>query len=308
MPEFGSEQRNPEVDDMKILVAIDSSAPSQYLISTAATRPWPSGTVFCVVNVVDMRQWEGLPVLIEDAQRQGQLLVKGAMEALAQSGHEVFSEVHLGFPKKAIPEYAREWGADLVMVGSHGRSALTRFLLGSVAQAVLRASPCSVEIVRPGAVPALPSDGWKILIATDGSECSAKTVYSVANRPWPAKSQIRILSVVELPIVQTTPSPAYSEYPDTVFESAYKAARTRAEDAVADARRTLSATDLKICDAEATPEGDSRSVILDVAKAWGSDLIVLGSHGRQGWDRLLMGSVAESVALHAHCSVEVIRQ
>jgi len=48
--------------------------------------------------------------------------------------------------------------------------------------------------------------------------------------------------------------------------------------------------------------------ILDVAKAWGVDLIVLGSHGRHGWDRLLMGSVAESVALHAHCSVEVIRQ
>ena|SRR5208337_3368942 len=291
---------------MKVLVAIDSSAPSQYLISTVASRPWPSGTVFCVVNVVDLRQWEGMPVPIEDAKRQGQLLVKGAMEALAHSGHEAFSEVHLGFPKKAVPEYAKEWSADLVMVGSRGRIALTRFLLGSVAQAVLRTAPCSVEIVRPG--PELPSDEMKILLATDGSECSAKAVYSVANRPWPANSQVRILSVVELPIVQTTPSPAYSEYPDTMFETAYKAARKRAESAVADALQTLRTTGLNICDCEATPEGEPRTEILDKAKTWGADLIVLGSHGRQGWDRLMMGSVAESVAFHAHCSVEVIRR
>ncbi len=292
---------------MKILLAIDSSTTSQYVVSMAATRPWPSGTVFCIVSVVDMRQWEGLPVLIEDAKHQGQFLVKGAMDALAQSGHEVFSEVHLGFPKKAIPEYAKQWAADLVMVGSHGQSALTRFFLGGVAQAVLRTSPCSVEIVRPGPVPPSRTEGMKILLATDGSECSAKAVDSVTNRPWPARSQIRILSVAEPPIVQTTPSPAYSEYPTTVYETLYKQVRERAEGAVADARKMLSAAGLYVCDGEATPEGEPRTVILDEARAWGADLIVLGSHGRRGWDRLLMGSVAESVALHAHCSVEVIR-
>jgi nucleotide-binding universal stress UspA family protein len=54
--------------------------------------------------------------------------------------------------------------------------------------------------------------------------------------------------------------------------------------------------------------GEPRAFILDEAKAWGADLIVLGSHGRHGLDRLLMGSVSESVALYAHCSVEVVRQ
>jgi nucleotide-binding universal stress UspA family protein len=88
----------------------------------------------------------------------------------------------------------------------------------------------------------------------------------------------------------------------------WKEARTRAEEAVADARKTLNDVGLNICECEATPEGEPRSFILDEAKAWGADLIVLGSHGRQGWDRLLMGSVAESVALHAHCSVEVVRR
>jgi nucleotide-binding universal stress UspA family protein len=113
--------------------------------------------------------------------------------------------------------------------------------------------------------------------------------------------------VVEFPIIQTTPSPAYSEYSDTFFEAAYNDVHTRAERVVADARKTLNATGLNLCEGEATPEGEPRTEILDKAKAWGADLIVLGSHGRQGWDRLLMGSVAESVALHAHCSVQVVR-
>jgi nucleotide-binding universal stress UspA family protein len=286
---------------MKILLAIDSSTASQYVVNTAAVRPWPSGTVFCVMSVVDMRLWDAIPVLIEDAKHEAQSLVKGATDELAKSGHEVFSDIQLGLPKKAIPECAKQWAADLVMVGSRSQNALTRFFLGSVAQAVLRTSPCSVEIVRPGPVPPSPSIGMKILLATDGSECSAKAVDSVTNRPWPTRSQIRTISVAELPIVET-------EYPDNLVEQVRKEARTRAEDTVADARNTLSATSLNLCDGEATPEGDPRSVILDEAKAWGADLIVLGSHGRHGWDRMMMGSVAESVALHAHCSVEVVRR
>ena len=60
-------------------------------------------------------------------------------------------------------------------------------------------------------------------------------------------------------------------------------------------------------DQQPIPAGDARSTILDLAQAWPADLVVLGSHGRRGWDRFLMGSVAESVAVHAHCSVEVTR-
>ena len=91
---------------MKILLAIDSSTPSQYVVNTAAIRPWPPGTVFCVLSVVDMRLWDGLPELVEDAKREARFLVKGAAETLTQSGHEVFSEIQLGIPKKANSEYA----------------------------------------------------------------------------------------------------------------------------------------------------------------------------------------------------------
>jgi nucleotide-binding universal stress UspA family protein len=257
-----------------------------------------------------MGRWEGLPALIEDARHGAQSVVKSATEKLTHSGYEAFAEVKVGFPKVAIPEYAKQWGADLVMVGSHGHSGMTRFLLGSVAQAVLRASSCSVEIVRHNVHNLSFPQGMKILLATDGYECSAKAVYSVANRPWPAKSQIRIISVVQLSTIENlaTTSSQCPEYPNSLLEEVWKEARTRAEEAISDARKTLTANGLNVCDCVATPVGEPRTFILDTAKAWGADLIVLGSHGRHGWDRLLMGSVAESVALHALCSVEVIRR
>ena len=291
---------------MKILLAIDSSTASQHVLDRAATRLWPSGTTFCVMAVVDVGRLERPPILVEETIHEAQSLVKSATAKLTESGHKVFSEVHLGFPKKAIPEYAKEWGADLVMVGSHGQSAVTRFLLGSVAQAVLRTSPCSVEIVRPSLH---PSHGIKVLLATDGSECSAKAVHFVAKSPWPAGTQIKLLSVVQLliPEIPSAASPLCSPYPSSLLDQVWKEARTRAEVAVADARKTLSEAGLNTCGCNATPVGEPRAFILDEAKAWGADLIVLGSHGRHGLDRMLMGSVSESVALYAHCSVEVVR-
>ncbi|MGO9647399.1 MAG: universal stress protein [Terriglobales bacterium] len=294
---------------MKVLLAIDSSPASEYVVNTAATRPWPSGTAFCVMSVVDLGRWEGRPAVVEDAKREAQSLVKSATEKLAQSGHEVCSEIQLGSPKKAIPEHAKRWGADLVMIGSHGKTALTRFLLGSVAQAVLRTSPCSVEIVRHSPASAPPSQAMKILLASDGSRCSAKAALSVANRPWPAGSQISIVSVVQLltPEIPNTAAPLASEYPTSLLEHVWEEARTHAEEAVAEARKTLSATGLKVCERRATPVGEPRALILDDAEEWEADLIVLGSHGRHGWDRMLLGSVSESVALYAHCSVEVVR-
>jgi nucleotide-binding universal stress UspA family protein len=290
---------------MKVLLAIDSSQTS-HVVDAAAARLWPSGTVFCVMSVADMGRLAGLPALIHEAQS----VVKRATDKLTQSGHEVLSEIQLGLPKNAIPEYAKQWGADLVMVGSHGQSALTRFLLGSVAHAVLRASPCSVQIVRQSPVSEPASRGMKILLATDGSECSAKAVCSVANRPWPSQSEIRIFSVVELvtPDFPSTASPLGSPYPSSLLDQIWKEARTRAEKAVADARKTLRAAGLNVCDCKATPVGEPRGFILDEAKAWGADLIVVGSHGRHGLERVLMGSVSESVAIHADCSVEVVRR
>ncbi len=289
---------------MKVLLAIDSC--DSRVVQEATSRPWPSGTLFCIMSVVDLRHWEGLPELIEDAKYTAQSVAKCATEKLTKSGRRAFSETTVGFPKVAIPSYAKEWGADLIMVGSHAHGAMSRFLLGSVAQSVLRTAHCPVEIVRHVPTSRAPEPRTKILLATDGSNCSTKAVDFVASLPWPAHSEVRILSVVEL-VTADVPSLATqlsAPVPNLVDELC-KLARTRAEEAVAKAQQTLGQTSLDVYDA--TPVGDPRTTILDEAKAFGADLIVLGSHGRHGLERFLVGSVAESVASYATCSVAVVR-
>jgi nucleotide-binding universal stress UspA family protein len=290
---------------MKVLLAVDSSHTS-HVIETAAERPWPSGSVFCVMSVVDMRHWKGLPALIEDAKHEAQSIAERAMERLTKAGHKAFSEMPEASPKVAISDYAKQWNADLIMVGSHGHDAATRFLLGSVAQAVLRAAPCAVEIVRSSSGSHSASEATKILLATDGSDCSTKATSFIANRPWPERSEVKILSVVQLMPADVPSLVSSVRFPvPNLMEQITEQAQERGAQALADARKILSATGLEV--QSAAPVGEPRATILDEAKAWGADLIVLGSHGRHGLDRLLMGSVADSVAVYAHCSVEVVR-
>jgi nucleotide-binding universal stress UspA family protein len=150
----------------------------------------------------------------------------------------------------------------------------------------------------------------KILVATDGSESSMIAVRSVARRPWPAGSQIRLISVIPLliPFGETVPlAPVYYPPPE-VTDTLQKEARGQAEEAVARARQVLTGAGVKPVESESLPVGDPKQVILDQAKDWGADLIVVGSHGYHGIDRLMLGSVSEAVAVHAYCSVEVIRE
>jgi nucleotide-binding universal stress UspA family protein len=297
-------------NDMRVILAIDPSTGSQHVVNEAAARPWPTGTTICALSVVDMGSWEGLPTLLEDAKHAAQTQVEKATNQLNHPGYEVFSEVQLGYPKKSISDFAREWKADLVMVGSRGLGAVSRFFLGSVAQAVLRSAPCSVEIVRPASVDGPASSrGMKILFATDGSECSEIAAHSVANRPWTADTEIKIVCVRELLVLENaaTVSSPCSVYPQSLLNEILEDARKRAKKAVSQARHILTSKGLKVCDGPVTPVGDARALLLDESRAWSANLIVLGSHGRHGFDRLALGSVSESVALYADCSVEIIR-
>lgn len=295
---------------MKILLIIDSSQASQDVLAEAAARPWPSGSSFCVIHVVDLRNWAEVPALLEEAKKAGQALVKAAADQVSKAGHKTACEVLLGYPRSAISDYAKSWGADLVMAGSHGQGVVSRSLLGSVAQGILRTAPCSVEIVRR-AGKGWPSShrGMRVLLATDGSECSKAAAKSVAKRPWPAGSEFRVLSVVELIFLenQTAAFPLAAVYPPSLLDELMNNARSRAKEAVENAREIVKDAGLMVCHGEPAPLGDPRSVILDRASEWGADLIVVGSHGKRGLDRILMGSVSENVAIHAHCSVEVVR-
>ncbi len=172
---------------------------------------------------------------------------------------------------------------------------MQRALLGSTARTVLRQAHCSVEIVRPlkRLKKNMGAQATRILLATDGSELSAAAIRAEASRAWPNGSTARVISIPE-------PFLALNHRLNT---SALKDARKYA-DAGADA---LFNADLKATAQVPFPDSSNGREIVKEAERWHADLIVMGSHGRRGFDRWHMGSVSEYVALHAPCSVEVIR-
>jgi nucleotide-binding universal stress UspA family protein len=148
----------------------------------------------------------------------------------------------------------------------------------------------------------------KVLLATDGSEFSDRAAQSLAERPWPAGTEVRILSAVEL-ILPSTGALLEPPFTDSAFiESLRTDATKRSHHAIAHARQILSSTTLNVSESMSDLPHTPKAIILDEAARWGANLIVLGSHGHRGLDRFLLGSVSDAVAMHAACSVEVIRK
>jgi nucleotide-binding universal stress UspA family protein len=291
---------------MKILLAIDSSAASQAALQEVARRPWPAGSSIEVLTVVEPSHPFALASVVEVVAERARGLVAQSVEQLRSRGTQVEGVDLSGDPRTVILDRASTTGADLIVVGAHGMSAVERFLLGSVSQAVLRFATCSVEVVRPPA--ARDEPGMRVLLAVDGSESSRYAAQSVAARPWPAGTEVRVLSVVELTL---TDLQAAFEIP--LFDAAHlEAQRAEAmkvsQDAIASAVEILNAAGLKTSESISVLVDRPKQIILDEASQWGADLIVLGSHGHRGFSRFLLGSVSEAVATHAHCSVEIVRQ
>jgi nucleotide-binding universal stress UspA family protein len=143
----------------------------------------------------------------------------------------------------------------------------------------------------------------KILLAVDGSECSDVVVEEVAKRPWPAGSALRIISVAE-----TLPPEVLSLHP-RYREDVERAVRHRAETIVERAIARLRDSDARFLPISSTVVVDSpKDAIVEEAERWGADLIVVGSHGYRGPERLLLGSVSQAVATQAKCSVEIARR
>jgi nucleotide-binding universal stress UspA family protein len=136
---------------MKLLLAIDDSKFSEAAVQAVITQHQPKGTEVQVLAVVDL----AIPIptsyaatFRQESLKHGQDLVQRAEEALRRAGFQVQTAVEEGDPKSTILDHAARWNADLIVMGSHGRKGVDRFLMGSVSEAVTRYAHCSVEIVR----------------------------------------------------------------------------------------------------------------------------------------------------------------
>lgn len=137
-----------------------------------------------------------------------------------------------------------------------------------------------------------------ILLAIDGSGCSDVAIRKVLQTA-PKDAQIRIINVIEpFPVVESW---AYAVNWQEVLEGQRKEAAAL----LAEAAKTF--RDANFAVSTSIEEGNAKPVIVDIAAKWPADLVVLGSHGRRGLPRFLLGSVSEGVARHAPCSVLIVR-
>jgi nucleotide-binding universal stress UspA family protein len=142
----------------------------------------------------------------------------------------------------------------------------------------------------------------KILLAIDDSQYSADAVEEVAMRPWPEGSTVRLLSAVDVTPIATDPAFLATLDIDTLrseITRRYKKVMSLAAGSLQENGLTVEMV---------VRDGDPRSVIVDEAKEWSANLVVVGSHGYTGVKRWLLGSVAHSIVSHAPCSVEVVRK
>jgi nucleotide-binding universal stress UspA family protein len=286
---------------MKLLMALDGSSGSSAVVREVASRPWPEGSECCVMTAIDPFFFTKAPLLLKEAKEEVQRTLDGYAESLKPTGMQLSTEILLENPRHGIPKAASEWKADLIVMGSHGTGAFLRLLMGSTAQAVLRHAGCSVEIVREGG---RKNGGMHVLVPTDGSDCAEEALRAVAARPWPEGTEIRVICVPEVPVL----AGAYPYYPPELVLEVAATNDAHAREAVQKGASILRKAGLCVMEEVLEPRESPVRAVMGMADLWNADLIVLGSHGRRGFDRYVMGSVSESVALHAHCSVQVVRR
>ena len=310
---------------MKLLIAYDGSGCAEAAIDDLANAGLPETGEAEVIAVAEV--WLPPPdpddaasddetaAFLDDAtakyRKHGERLL-GEAEMYARHarvrtqaalpGWTVTSTATYGSPAWEILNRADEFDTDLIVVGSHGQSALSRLILGSISQKVLTEARCSVRVAR-GKIEIDPTP-QRIVIAFDGSNGAKSAVEQVASRHWPPGSEVRLMTVSD-PIA---PSAIGRFVPPIVhvIEEINVSENTLLEKQASKAIEELGLAGLR-------PEfrifpGNPKTVLVEEAENWNADCIFVGANSfGSSFERFLIGSTSAAVAARAHCSVEVVR-
>jgi nucleotide-binding universal stress UspA family protein len=313
---------------MKILIAYDGSESADQGIDDLQRAALPTKADALVVSVAEV--WLPppahnqvlddtfplqIPPGLKHARERAAHTIANAKE-VAQRGRErvqqalpewnVTHEVKSGSPAQEVLKLAREWEADLIVVGSHGRTALGRFVLGSVSQKVLTEAETSVRIARPTS--GTGASAIRIVVGVDGSEGATAAVRAVASRDWTPGSEVRVVVAED----SLTANSVYRWLPpvNEFIDEVNKAEHTQAEAIAARAVNKLHAGlgNSSVTVSAVVAARDPKQVLVQHAEEFGADCIFTGATGfSTPIERFLVGSVSAAVAARAHCSVEVVR-
>jgi nucleotide-binding universal stress UspA family protein len=197
---------------------------------------------------------------------------------------------------EALVDYARKHDIDLVVMGTHGRTGLRRILMGSVAEHVVRHAPCSVMTVHGLEGETKPRRVRRIVVPVDFSGHSCEIVQHARSLADVSRTEVDLIHIVE----------------DIVFPSIYGIDPiTLASPSVRDSMRAKLVRLADECGLTRycahVRAGNAWKEIIEFAEMREADMVVIGSRGLSGLERMFLGSVAENVLRRASCPVFVVR-
>ena len=310
---------------MKVLVAFDGSDCAKAAVQDLRRAGLPKDTQAFVLSVADLiinvealaaedvsasAAMSGMVrrarALARDAVADARETATAGAKLLAAHfpGWQIQSGAEAHTPYSAVIRKAGQWPADLVVVGSHGRSQFGRLILGSVSQKVLAYAPCSVRVGRCGELGGSPiplTDApVRVLLAVDDSTDSAAAAEAVRLRAWPTGTAIRVVTSVDLKALSTLMTNG-GDLAAESGENGMDLFRIRVDSVARDLREANLSAESAVLD------GDPKRSLLQEAERWGADCIFLGAKGHSRLSQFVLGSVSAAVAARAHCSVEVVR-
>lgn len=263
-----------------IVVAIDFSAYSGYALQVGARLAALHKGRFSALHACE----PGSP--ISESSRRLESFCEDWLDAEAPRPSRVVSH---GTPAYAAVDWAKACEADLLLCGSHGKAGLTRLMLGSFAEKMVQLAPCPVWVVRG------QERGWqfgKLLFPTDFTPASDRAGKHAVGLVRQFGAVLHVIHVLSPPVLQLGGSGL-----DQFFEEARRTAQACIADSFCDADISLS-SEIAV--------GAPARAIVDYSKTCAADLLVCGTRGRTGLERMLVGSVAERLVRWAPCSVLVV--
>jgi nucleotide-binding universal stress UspA family protein len=289
---------------MRVLLATDGSDEARAAATWMAQFPVPAGSRLRVVSAVtippsplDIPTVREFTTALREAAHQA---AEGARRLVAPRFTDSDALVLEGDAREAILRAAEEWPADLIVLGARGLGALAGFLLGGVSLNVARQARCSVLVVKHGA------DLTRgILIGIDGSDHAAAAPAFVARLPLDPATVVRLVGVVQPPAVPgTTPRFAQGIVRDAIAQIV-KDHTVSLERAMVKAAAPFEGVVKKV--EHQVLVGHVVDTMLSTAVKNEVGLVVVGARGLGTLQRLLLGSVSESVLCHADRPVLIVR-
>lgn len=290
----------------RILFATDFSACAErameYAVMLAAT--WKAE--LCVMTVLEL--YPGMDpdytvnkMYLDHLRVESTSRLQAVQDRVKAAGQTVTTRIEVGIPSLAVQTVAEEIGADLLVVGTHGRSGLDHVLVGSTAERVVRMAPCPVLAVKS----AKGSTGTetvgtikRIVVPIDLSGCSLDALEYAARFAERIGASLTILHAME-PV-------AYGLDFSLSHAKEWKRQREYLEDRLTILTTCLTAHGIR-ADHVLKPGLPADSIASYVTEQ-GFDLMIMGTHGRRGLSHILVGSIAGAMLRHALCPVLTVRQ